>query len=224
MGIDISASVMSQLFESLDHQGSGSGHVVEESDFPQLYQTLLDHFLNDGLELQRLRDAFFSSDEDNVGVIPVARFTHVLKKLCRNQLTTKEINAVVDIADINKDGNVSFEEFLWLVQHTNTGSLEIPEAQVLLRKVLRMLLPDPLERTKMFEPMPSHFRPSALARFDYKLNCFTSAKLSPLLDFTGMNFKHFNLHPVEKCLAYTPPGYDIDMGKRELIIFSLDLS
>ena len=62
-----------------------------------------------------LREAFYMYDMNNDGYITKEEFRTTMKSLGEN-LTEEEIDAMMSQADTNKDGKISMEEFVHLMQ------------------------------------------------------------------------------------------------------------
>lgn len=65
--------------------------------------------------MAELREAFYMYDMNNDGYITKEEFRTTMKSLGEN-LTEEEVDAMMSQADTNKDGKISMEEFVHLMQ------------------------------------------------------------------------------------------------------------
>ncbi len=95
---------LEQLFKSIDTDNSGN---IEYTEFisASIEKSV---YLNE----EKLKDAFKLFDADNSGKISRAE----IEKVLHMDKHSNEINAIMDKHDINKDGEIDFEEFLGMMK------------------------------------------------------------------------------------------------------------
>ncbi|KAM7454533.1 hypothetical protein BLSTO_04712 [Blastocystis sp. subtype 1] len=97
-----------ELMRSVDK--NGDGEVSIEEYLHALEKALLPSDAN-----AELREAFYMYDMNNDGYITKEEFRTTMKSLGEN-LTEEEVDAMMSQADTNKDGKISMEEFVHLMQ------------------------------------------------------------------------------------------------------------
>jgi hypothetical protein len=130
--------------------------------------------------------------------------------------TTTDAALVAALADVNGDGNVSPSEFsqLWGLLAAKPLAASAPAAlhcaTLLLHKLIRARLGAPLAALQVFSVLPAHARPPLLAVLDAAPRFSLSARLLPVLDHSGLGFKHLRIDPVTGALAPVP----LDLSQR----------
>jgi calcium-dependent protein kinase len=95
---------LEELFKSIDTDNSGN---IEYTEFisASIEKSV---YLNE----EKLKDAFKLFDADNSGKISRAE----IEKVLHMDKHSKEIDAIMDKHDKNKDGEIDFEEFLGMMK------------------------------------------------------------------------------------------------------------
>jgi calcium-dependent protein kinase len=98
------AEYIEELFKSIDTDNSGN---IEYTEFisASIEKSV---YLNE----EKLKDAFKLFDADNSGKISRAE----IEKVLHMDKQSKEIDAIMDKHDKNKDGEIDFEEFLGMMK------------------------------------------------------------------------------------------------------------
>merc|ERR1719474_153202 len=85
-------------------------------DFPE-FLSMMERKMSQNEESDELREVFKAFDIDGNGFISASELSHVMTKL-GEKLTDEEINEMIQEADTNKAGKVSYEEFVAIFKRT----------------------------------------------------------------------------------------------------------
>lgn len=86
----------------------------ETIDF-QEFLTMMANKIKDGDQEEELREAFRVFDKDGNGLISAAELKFVMANL-GEKLTDDEVDEMIKEADLDGDGQVNFEEFVYMMQ------------------------------------------------------------------------------------------------------------
>jgi len=97
---------LADMMKSLDSNGDG---VIDFDEFVTMMKKRAKERMNEDPEIQ-LRAVFNKFDADNSGRIDRNEVRMIMKKLAQS-LTDEEITSIIDIADLDGDGEISWDEF-----------------------------------------------------------------------------------------------------------------
>ena len=80
-------------------------------DFQEFCDLMVNKAGDCTLSLQDVRDAFIVFDKDRSGFIEVDELQDLMMNL-GEKLTREEVQAMMKLADINKDGKIDYHEFV----------------------------------------------------------------------------------------------------------------
>lgn len=104
IGLNPSDQEINLLVKKLDKDGSGRLEFNEFRDFYKDYKT---KHKNDR---EAIENAFKLFDRNGNGFIEAAELKAILSK-CGQQLSDEEIEEMIDVADVDKDGKINYKEF-----------------------------------------------------------------------------------------------------------------
>lgn len=111
---DLSSRDIKDMIEQLDHNKNGK---VEYSEFFNMMANQMKKppVNNRRLELEK---AFKKFDSNGDGFIQVSELGLVMKTFSGRNYSQKEINDMIEEADVNSDGKVSFDEFCIMTKNS----------------------------------------------------------------------------------------------------------
>lgn len=124
--------------------------------------------------------------------------------------TATDLALLTALADVNDDGAVSPGEFtqLWALLASKPLAAGAPAAlhcaTLLLHKLVRARLAPPLAALELFAAVPSHARVPLLAVLDASPRFSLASRLVPVLDHTGLGFRHLRTDPATGALVPVP--------------------
>lgn len=95
---------LADMINEVDADGSGS------IDFPE-FLTLMARKMKDQDTEEEIKEAFKVFDKDGNGFISAAELRHVMTNL-GEKLTDEEVDEMIKEADIDKDGQINYQEFI----------------------------------------------------------------------------------------------------------------
>ncbi|KAF9962718.1 hypothetical protein BGZ70_007953 [Mortierella alpina] len=95
---------LQDMVNEVDADGSGTIDVPE-------FMTMMARKMVDTDPEEEIREAFKVFDKDGNGLISSAALRHVIANLDK-QLTDQEVNEIIQGADVNGDGQISYKEFV----------------------------------------------------------------------------------------------------------------
>lgn len=106
LGESLTDAEIEEMVRALDQNGDG------EIDFDEFLELMIQRAAerNERDPEEQLRDAFNIFDADGSGFIDRNEVRVLMKKLAQD-LTDEEIDSIMDEADMDGDGEISFEEF-----------------------------------------------------------------------------------------------------------------
>lgn len=99
---------LKDMIHEVDIDGNGT---IDFSEF----LTMMANKLKDSDKDDELREAFMVFDKDGNGFISAAELRHVMASL-GERLTDKEVDEMIKEADLDGDGQVNYEEFVYMMQ------------------------------------------------------------------------------------------------------------
>ncbi|GJV67318.1 probable calcium-binding protein CML20 [Tanacetum coccineum] len=113
LGFEMTKEQLDQMIADVDRDGSGA------IDFDEFVYMMSDK-IGERSNKQELTKAFNIIDHDKNGKISISDIKNIAKEL-GVRFTDAEINAMVEEADRDDDGEVSKEEFMRMMQTTSYG-------------------------------------------------------------------------------------------------------
>ena len=108
LGFEFNQDEILRIIMELDPQNTGS---IDYENFADLIQSKM----NEREEIDQIRMAFDMLDDDKTGKITFANLKRVAKDLGET-LSDQELHEMINEADTDNDGEISFEEFVALVK------------------------------------------------------------------------------------------------------------
>lgn len=96
------------MIAEVDDDGSG------EIEFPEFLR-LMASKLQDTDSIEEMREAFLVFDRDKSGSVTASELKHVMNNL-GEQVTDEEVEEMIQEADADGDGELSFDDFLQFIQ------------------------------------------------------------------------------------------------------------
>merc|ERR1719261_2228861 len=96
------------MISEVDADGSG------EIEFPEFLR-LMASKLQDTDSIEEMREAFLVFDRDKSGSVTASELKHVMNNL-GEQVTDEEVEEMIQEADADGDGELSFDDFLQFIQ------------------------------------------------------------------------------------------------------------
>merc|ERR1719449_297795 len=96
------------MIAEVDEDGSG------EIEFPEFLK-LMASKLQDTDSIEEMREAFNVFDRDKGGTVSASELKHVMNNL-GEQVTEEEVEEMIQEADADGDGELSFDDFLQFIQ------------------------------------------------------------------------------------------------------------
>jgi Ca2+-binding EF-hand superfamily protein len=149
--------------------------------FEQYYKT----YHNPSVVMRQLENAFALFDFKNDGTITTKEFRQLFDQMATSTETgyvgadvdPKEVDKIVKMADRDDNGTVSLVDFKKLLKD-NDGAV--------LKQIMYMMRPSPIDYLKSFENMPESFRKSILHRKLVDGSQSPSQYLKPMLSESGL--------------------------------------
>jgi Ca2+-binding EF-hand superfamily protein len=163
--------------------------VIDFKEFTQLmgstFESYYKTYHNPEVVLRQFENAFQLFDINNDGMITTKEFCLVFEQMATStetgfvgaMLEPSEIEKLVKIADSNDIGEVSLIEFKKILKDNNG---------VVLKNVMRMMRPSPIDYLNSFANMPASFRKSILHRKLVDGSQSPSQYLKPMLSESGL--------------------------------------
>ena len=107
LGQNPSEAELQDMINEVDVDGNGS------IDFPE-FLSLKKKKMKDTDTEEELVDAFRVFDRDGNGLISAAELWHVMTNL-GEKLTDEEVDEMIKEADLDGDGHINYEEFVWMM-------------------------------------------------------------------------------------------------------------
>ena len=107
LGQNPSEAELQDMINEVDVDGNGS------IDFPE-FLSLMARKMKDTDTEEELVDAFRVFDRDGNGLISAAELWHVMTNL-GEKLTDEEVDEMIKEADLDGDGHINYEEFVWMM-------------------------------------------------------------------------------------------------------------
>ena len=107
LGQNPSEAELQDMINEVDVDGNGS------LDFPE-FLSLMAWKMKDTDTEEELVDAFRVFDRDGNGLISAAELWHVMTNL-GEKLTDEEVDEMIKEADLDGDGHINYEEFVWMM-------------------------------------------------------------------------------------------------------------
>ena len=107
LGSNPTEAELQDLISEVDTDRSGT------IDFPE-FLTVMAGTMNNSYNEKEIREAFRAIDRDGNGFISVAELRHTMTKL-DEKISDEEVDEIIKEADLDKDGQVNYEEFLTLM-------------------------------------------------------------------------------------------------------------
>ena len=112
VGDDPTETEIAEVFAEVDRDDSGR---IEFREFYKFMRRRMEHVEKEGTGLSKASEAeimqlFHAFDRDGDGTITVQEFAHTIKKSLRVNLSNKELSALVDEVDRDKDNTVGYSE------------------------------------------------------------------------------------------------------------------
>lgn len=104
LGQNPTETELQEMINEVDADGNGT------IDFPE-FLTMVERKMKDTDKEEEIREAFRVFDKDGNGYINAAELKHVMTNLGEN-MTDAEIDSMIAEADLDVDGQVSYEEFV----------------------------------------------------------------------------------------------------------------
>merc|ERR1712166_83104 len=107
LGENLTDDEIGRMMREVDEDGSG------QIDFDEFLGMMAKKMMNENWE-DEIQDAFNLLDKDGSGLVSAAELRHVVTDFCA-KLDAEEVNEIMEEADINKNGQLDYQEFLRLM-------------------------------------------------------------------------------------------------------------
>lgn len=108
LGFEFSQEEIQRLIMELDPKNTGT---IDYENFAELINSKM----SEKEQIEQIRMAFEMLDDDKTGKVTFRNLKRIAKELGET-LTDQEIHEMINEADVDNDGEISFEEFVALVK------------------------------------------------------------------------------------------------------------
>merc|ERR1719487_1559583 len=108
LGRNATREELKAMIAEVDDDGSG------KIEFPEFLK-LMSARINDGDTVEEMREAFLVFDRDRSGSVTAAELKHVMNNFGET-VTDEEVEAMIQQADADGDGELSFEDFYQFIK------------------------------------------------------------------------------------------------------------
>merc|ERR1712118_142763 len=108
LGRNATREELKAMIAEVDDDGSGE---IEFDEFLRLMSSKI----NDGDTVEEMREAFLVFDRDRSGSVTASELKHVMNNFGET-VTDEEVEAMIQQADADGDGELSFDDFLQFIR------------------------------------------------------------------------------------------------------------